>query len=42
MKPDVKSRECRSLIELGRQLDRQVGGLGALQDAVDVGGGTPE
>ena len=29
-------------IELGWQLDRQVGGLGALQDAVHIAGGAPE
>jgi hypothetical protein len=29
-------------IELRRQLHRQVGGLGALQDAMHVAGGTPE
>ena len=29
-------------LELGRLLDRQVGGLGALENSVDIGGGAPE
>src|SRR5947208_7972604 len=36
------SLEVNRQIELGRQLDRKVGRLGALQDAVHVAGGAPE